>query len=124
MYEAEEVCDVVGIIFRGRIIAEGSPRELKNRLIGKMTVILRFKGDESSINRLVGKIASKYEASFSISYSNGHVTARIITRSGTEEDLIYDATVTALRSGIHIRESKIVEPTLEDLFLEVVGERG
>src|SRR5436190_22263201 len=50
--EADELADRVGIIDRGRIVAEGTPAELK-RSVGTDMIIARLDGDARSVVRFV-----------------------------------------------------------------------
>ena len=47
LVDAEEVCDVVAIIHRGRIVAQGPPAELMAAQAGLEEVFLALTADES-----------------------------------------------------------------------------
>ncbi len=51
MFEAEMVCDRVGIIVKGRIVAEGTPQELKARVRGKSGVVALLGGPGRRLRR-------------------------------------------------------------------------
>ena len=50
--EADELCDRVGIIDRGRIVAEGTPDELK-RSVGSDVIVARI--DRDAADALLGR---------------------------------------------------------------------
>src|SRR5271154_1770283 len=52
--EAEKLCDRVAIVDRGKIIAEGTPRELKQRSAGTTRIELRLARPES--DQVLGKL--------------------------------------------------------------------
>jgi lipooligosaccharide transport system ATP-binding protein len=54
MDEAEQLCDRLVVMDRGRIVAEGSPRELIGRYSTREVVELRFPGD--SLDSYLGKL--------------------------------------------------------------------
>lgn len=109
MDEADQFCDRVGIISKGRIAALGSPTELKARLM-KDVITVRVDGActpppvEGVI--LVGRTGD--EISF--------------TAENGSEALPVLADVLA-RSGATIRAMSLREPTLDDVFLQAVGQQ-
>ena len=58
--EADELCGRVGIINRGRIVAEGSPDELK-RSVGADVIIARVDGDAAPVCPVVEALAGRAE---------------------------------------------------------------
>ncbi len=60
--EADELADRVGIIDRGRIVAEGTPAELK-RSVGTDVIVARVDGDAETVCDAVERIAGRRTAS-------------------------------------------------------------
>src|SRR5512142_1446191 len=54
--EAQQVCDRVLIINKGKIIAEDTPQNLQARLVGSERALLRVRGDSDGLSRVVGKV--------------------------------------------------------------------
>ena len=54
--EADELAGRVGIITDGRIVAEGSPDELKRR-VGKDVVVVRLDGDATAARSALSDVA-------------------------------------------------------------------
>jgi len=55
--EAQQVCDRVLIINKGRIVAEDSPERLQARVAGAQRVTLRVGGDGDGLERVLGSIS-------------------------------------------------------------------
>ena len=115
MFEADELCQRIGVISGGKIVALDSPSALK-RFVKDVTVIeveafgvveadltaLRQQPDVTTVNaNLEGE----------------RQTIRVQTARGSE----FIPTVTRLLSKAKIMEVRIKEPTLEDAYLKLVA---
>jgi lipooligosaccharide transport system ATP-binding protein len=109
MDEAEQLCDRLVIMDGGRIVAEGSPRELIQRHSTREVVELRFlDADEhdGALERVDGA-GDRVES----------LTDRIIIYTGDG-----DATVAVLSDrGVSIESAFVRRSTLEDVFLTLTG---
>src|SRR5512140_538802 len=54
--EAQQICDRVLIINKGKIIAEDTPENLQASLVGAERVILRVRGDSDGLSKLLIKV--------------------------------------------------------------------
>jgi ABC-2 type transport system ATP-binding protein len=111
--EAERLCDRVAIVDHGKVIALGTPRELKQHAGGvtRITVRLAKPDTNGTLNKLEG-----------------------VTECRTEQEdyLLYSTrvprTVVALVKHLEEQSNELVSleisaPTLEDIFLELTGRR-
>jgi lipooligosaccharide transport system ATP-binding protein len=106
MDEAEQLCDRLVIMDRGRIVAEGSPRELIDRFVEREVVELRFPSQNGVVSRLEG-IDGRLEV----------LADRILIRTGDG-----DATLEAVHArGLHPETVLVRRSTLEDVFLTLTG---
>ena len=110
MDEAEQLCDRLVVMDQGKIVAEGSPRELIERYAPREVVELRFADDRK------GEAAPKLDG--------------LASRSEVLADrvLLYtddaDKTQAGLHSrGIHPEQVLVRRSTLEDVFLRLTGRR-
>jgi ABC-2 type transport system ATP-binding protein len=118
MVEAEELCDRVAIINKGRVLACDTPANLKRNL--QRDAI--FEIETSPLNGLSDKILEQQP--------EVRKAALTQTESGTKLELIL-VEESALASVINILSQKHVkvlrltkrEPTLEDVFMNLVGQR-
>ncbi|MGC8932696.1 MAG: ATP-binding cassette domain-containing protein [Candidatus Methanodesulfokora sp.] len=105
MREAEELCDKISMIDRGRIILSGTVNELK-RFVGGKIVVIDFLADIEMEN--------------TIKKDNGVSELRIECDKGNEMDIMYEA-LTYLRSkGARVIKAQVEEPSLEDVFVKVM----
>ena len=110
MDEAEQLADRVAIIVQGEIVAEGTPGELV-RKSGSTTI--RFKLG-SGADRLPEDLGAE---------SAGDDGGYTITTS-TPTPSLHRLTGWALERGIELEELSVSTPTLEDVFIELVGAPG
>ena len=110
MDEAEYLADRVAIIVQGKIVAEGAPSELSHE--GKSTSI-RFRLDRSSVPppESLGAEPADDEGSYVIA-----------TNAPTA--VLHRLTGWALEQGVELEELSVSRPSLEDLFIELVGSLG
>jgi lipooligosaccharide transport system ATP-binding protein len=106
MDEAEQLCDRLVIMDRGRIVAEGSPRELIGRFVEREVVELRFASEDGVVSRLEG-VGKRLEV----------LADRILV--GTDDG---DATLEAVHErGLQPESVLVRRSTLEDVFLTLTG---
>jgi ABC-2 type transport system ATP-binding protein len=113
--EADALSDRLAIIDDGRIVAEGTPRELKQQLAGE-TVVLKPKAGARSPEGLLGQLAG--EPFVRDARVDGD-TLRLTVRNGTESlPEIFDL----LRARAFALESvSLSQPSLDDVFLRQTG---
>ena len=112
MDEAEALADRVGIMDRGKIIVEGSPRELIEQM-GADNVRLNGKGNQNSFCENV-KTLSYVE---SITSTNGII--QIGVDSGNRR--LVEIVETAINTEFEIEDISVSKPSLGDVFLKYTG---
>ena len=116
MVEADELCDRVAIINKGKVLACDTPTSLKRAL--QQDAI--FKIEVSPLNDLGEKNFTELPGIRSIAHSaqDGYSVLEIIL----DQDEVLGSVLTALtQSNIHIINLEKREPTLEDVFVDLVG---
>jgi ABC-2 type transport system ATP-binding protein len=108
LHEVQQVCDRVAIIKKGRVITQGSVKELLNQ-----THVLQVKTTQTddAFNLLSGMDWSK-----NISRNEERILLEV------EPEYAYKVSAVLAEKGIYLTEMKYRENTLEDLFLELTGE--
>jgi ABC-2 type transport system ATP-binding protein len=118
MAEADELCDRIAIVDHGRILAIGTPDELKKRVQRESIFRLeldRLDGGAATLARLPGV------ESAALAESDAEAQ-RVVVNLVLTDDAALGAVVTALGgTGSHILALRKSEPTLEDVFVELVG---
>jgi len=113
--EADELADRVGIIAKGRIVAEGTPASLK-RSIGSDLIIV--KGQPGDAHRIAETLAS-LEGLDDVEAAGDEVV--IAVTNGAKA--ISPVAVALSDAGISVEGLTLRTPTLDDVFLHVTGER-
>ena len=122
MQEAEELCDTVAIIDEGRIVAIGSPEELKATLKGMSAVEVDLVGGHiEEIASLIENIEGVRKVAWNVESSEkGHII-RLRTICDSPKEALPQIINILLDNGARIYYIKPEEPTLEDVFLHYTG---
>ncbi len=113
MEEAERLCDRVGIIDEGKIIAEGTRRELVAKVGQRDRVELAGTGALDRFARQVKRLKDIDDATV------GDGTVQVLVKSGRV--LLPRLLEIADRSGIQVTSVEVIEPDLEAVFLHLTG---
>ncbi len=114
MDEAEALADRVGIIDLGKLVAEGTPRELIDQM-GADTVSIVGHGDRDG---LVEKIQA---LPFVQSVTVGEEVIQIGVDSGSRR--LVEVLSQAAENGFTIEDVSVAKPSLGDVFLKYTGRR-
>jgi ABC-2 type transport system ATP-binding protein len=114
MFEADELCDRIAVIAGGRIVAEGSPSALKERVSdGHVVEVEVFDSVEDRLDRV-----RAVDGVTAVSVEDGEHAQLLVVRT----DAAATATpgVLALLDGLALGRVSTREPTLEDAYVELV----
>ncbi len=121
MAEADELCDRIAIVDHGRILALGTPDELKKRVQRESVFRLeldRLDGGTAALRRLPGVLSAAAAAA----QDDGRERQTVEVNLALEDDAALGGVVGALAGiGSHILALRKSEPSLEDVFVELVG---
>jgi ABC-2 type transport system ATP-binding protein len=124
MAEADELCERIAIVDRGRILAIGSPAELKRRVQRESIFRLeldRLAGGPAGLARLPG-VVSAVAAVDAPRDADSPSRQTVVINLVLHEDSALAGVVAALDGlGAHIVALAKSEPSLEDVFVELVG---
>ncbi len=113
MEEAERICDRVGIIDHGRLVAEGTRRELVARLGERDRIELGATGDLELLADAVRKVPGVQNA------ATGDHAVQLVAEEGRR--ILPAVLEAAERAGIAVNSVDVVEPDLEAVFLHLTG---
>jgi ABC-2 type transport system ATP-binding protein len=116
--EADQFAGQIAVIDRGRVIAEGTPDQLKTTVGGdQIDVILHGGGDIVTTAGIVGRIC---ESAVEVDQENRRVSAPVRRRVAT-----LTRVVRALDdAGIEAEDIALRQATLDDVFLRLTGHRA
>jgi ABC-2 type transport system ATP-binding protein len=110
--EADTMCDRIAIIDHGKIVAEGTPNELKDKLGGDVVTVKAAAGapDMSEVLRSLAGVHSiqRQDDSYRIKCSSG-------------ETLVPLAVEGCYRAGAAVTGVTVKRPSLDEVFLEFTG---
>jgi len=115
--EAQQLCDRVLIINKGKIVAEDTPSALGSRLAGAERVELRVRGD---VNVLAAKIAEIEGAQDIHIHNEGKLEFAFVA----EKDIRPKVARLVVESDFDLLEMKSLGMSLEDVFLQLIKEEG
>jgi ABC-2 type transport system ATP-binding protein len=108
MDQVEKLCDSICLINRGEAVLAGGMREVKSRY-PRNRVIVQYEGDDGFLRH---PAIAEYK-----SYA-GHAEIELKPQANAQ-DLLKAAAATAT-----ITKFELVEPSLEEIFIETVGGRA
>jgi ABC-2 type transport system ATP-binding protein len=111
MDQVEKICDAIALISRGHLVLSGSMREIKSRY-PRNHVQIAFEGDDSFLTHPSVESVKNYGG-------QAEIKLRGIGGAGPDAQPILAA---AMERGTRIIRFEVMEPTLEEIFIETVGE--
>jgi ABC-2 type transport system ATP-binding protein len=118
--EVEAVCDRAIVIAGGRIVAQGSPEELRTSRRMQARVLVECRGPiqevEQTLKRVsgVGDVETRSE--------DGSVIAAIRQKDGY--DVREEVARTVIQHGWPLREIRMESATLEEFFIQVTANQA
>jgi ABC-2 type transport system ATP-binding protein len=114
MFEADTLCDRIGVIANGRLLAEGTPAQLKARVADRTVVeIEAYDVSEETIEEL-----RRVPGVAAVSVDDRETAQLIQVQSPAGLELTQ--TLLARFNGARIGRVAAREPTLEDAYVDVV----
>jgi ABC-2 type transport system ATP-binding protein len=107
MDQVEKLCDSIAIIYKGRLVLEGNMREIKSRYPANRLHV-HFEGDASFLAHPGVAEAKNYAG----------LAELILTEPAAAQSILAHA----IAKGTSITRFEVMEPTLEEIFIEMVGE--
>jgi ABC-2 type transport system ATP-binding protein len=111
--EADRLADAIAVIDRGRVIAEGTPDELKDRVGGERLEV--HLADSTAVDAALRALAPMSDEPPSTDEDTVRLTVR--QRTGT----IVEAVRRLDEVGVGVDDLGLRRPTLDDVFLSLTG---
>ena len=115
--EAQQICDRVLIINKGKIVAEDTPENLQSRLAGAQRVVLRVRGEVDGLAARISTVKgtrgveAKQDGSVEFEFSAG-------------QDIRPQVAKAVIESGFDLLEMHLIGLSLEEIFLELTRENA
>jgi len=115
MFEAEKICERVAILYKGKLRALGTVRELKDQIPGGDVVEIVFEGPRVVVERALEKLGgvSRYVVD----------DGRLVAYMNKGEEVAAEIVNLLSASGVRIKRIMVQEPTLDDVFFYFTGAR-
>ncbi|HZQ92403.1 MAG TPA: ATP-binding cassette domain-containing protein [Terriglobales bacterium] len=113
MEEADALCQRIAIIDHGKLIALGTPAELKTSIPGGYVVRLRFSGTAATLEQRLKQLAGVREVQSNIGGADVYAD-----RGGS---LVPELVAALGELQVELTDVHISEPSLENLFLHHTG---
>jgi ABC-2 type transport system ATP-binding protein len=111
MDQVEKICDAIALISRGNLVLSGGMREVKSRY-PRNRVQVSFEGDDSFLTHPSIESVKNY---------GGHAEIKLRGVDHTSPDA-QPLLAAAIQCSTRITRFEVMEPTLEEIFIETVGE--
>ena len=111
--EADQLADRIAVIDHGKVVAEGTPNELKASIgAASLNITLKDKKDAQAAITIIEKVLKvKVQAS----------SEKILTAPMAKPDAITDVLIALRDNKIHLEEASVQKPTLDEVFLALTG---
>ena len=106
MDEAEYLADRVAVIAAGKIVAEGTPDELRSR------------ASDSHISFRAASLPAGLPASLDARLANG----RVVMESAAPTRTLHELTTWATQQGIELEDLRVAPLSLEDVYLQLTAD--
>jgi len=114
MEEADQLCDRIGIMDHGKILALGTPEELKRSVGADTIVTVNSDGDLAA---LAAQLREQVEGADSATTLDGSVQLAV---RGTDRVLLR-VIAAADDAGFVVRDVQVAPPSLETVFINLTG---
>ena len=124
--EVEAVCDRAVIIARGKIVAQGTPDELRHSRQMQARVLVECKGPPTDVENTLARVAGVSKVQI-LGTGDGNGAAGYTTaalRPADGRDVREEVARTVIQHGWPLREIRLEAATLEEFFVQVTANQA
>jgi ABC-2 type transport system ATP-binding protein len=124
--EVEAVCDRAIVIARGKIVAQGTPDELRSSRRMQARVLVECKGPSDEVETALGHVSgvSKVEILTGVNGSTDKSYTLAAVRPTDGRDVREEVARTVIQKGWPLREIRLEHATLEEFFVQVTANQA
>ncbi len=115
--EAQQICDRILIINKGKIVVEDTPQNLQSKLTGSQRVQLRIRGEADELAAKIGRIQGVEEVKVQ---NDGAIEFQF----APGKDLRPDIARLTIQSNYDLLELHPINLSLEEIFLQLTRENA
>jgi ABC-2 type transport system ATP-binding protein len=116
MFEADALCDRIAVVARGKIVAQGTPRDLKQTVSDGIVVEIEVYGiDEGAVESL-----RRIAGVTSVAVENQEQAQVVVVQADSGREPTQE--ILARLDGVSVGRVTTREPTLEDAYVALVTE--
>ena len=121
--EVEAVCDRAIVIAGGRIVAQGTPDELRTSRRMTARVLVECRGPAKDVENALNRVSGVGDVQMIEGESNGqYITAALRQKEGY--DVREEVARTVIQNGWPLREIRLESATLEEFFVQVTAKQA
>jgi ABC-2 type transport system ATP-binding protein len=122
--EVEAVCDRAVVIASGKVVAQGTPEELRASRRMQARVLVECRGPAKEIESALSRVSgvARVETVNGASAEKNFVTFALRPRDG--QDVREEVASTVTRNGWPLREIRLEHATLEEFFVQVTAQQA
>ncbi len=115
-----EYCDRLALIYRGELIAQGTPEKLKHEAMQEEVLEVVCERPEAALEALTGLASVKEVALFG---KNLHLVAAGTRYSGSGDRAAAETRSRLAEQGFQVQQIERIVPSLEDVFVSLIEAR-
>jgi len=119
--EVEQTCGELIIISGGKLVAQGTPAELRRRVTGPSRLILELKGDEPDA---MATFVKDIEGVVDVETGRSGNWVRLAVQGPSDTDLRPQVAAAVAGKGYQLRELRREIGSLEDFFVQITYEQS
>jgi ABC-2 type transport system ATP-binding protein len=120
--EVEAVCDRAIIIAGGKIVAQGSPEELRTSRRNVARVLVECRGPAKEVETVLARVSGVSKVELLDTNGDKYVTAAVKPKES--HDVREEVARTVVQHGWPLREIRLEHATLEEYFVQVVANQA
>ncbi len=119
--EVEAVCDRAIVIAGGRIVAQGTPEELRTSRRMTARVLVECRGPKQDVENALARVSGVGKVEM-LNGDSTYVTAALRPKEGY--DIREEVARTVIQNGWPLREIRLESATLEEFFVQVTANQA